>query len=443
MKNKIVGIIRSNNFLSLLGQGLFAIVGFTTVVLLTRTYSFADFGIWILYITAFTMLNMLRIGFLKTGLVRFMSGASVEEKRNYIGSSWSLAIAFTLSIILCVFIVGLIFPSFSKTPGAALFFLWFPMAFISNLPYNYGLFILQANSKFGKIIILKLLHQVSFISFIIFNFFEQLPIEYVVYAHIGSCLISTSFSLIMGWSGIQYLFSYNKKTIRELFVFGKFSTGTVVGTSLLKSSDTFIIGATMGPTAVAFYNVPLKLIEMFEIILRSFVLVALPILSKASMEKKHKWLAHTFYKYTGILTLIYIPIIIICFFFAEFLIVLFAGEEYAAASTIFRIFLIYAFFLPLDRFTGVTLDSINLPKANFIKISIMVTANVVGDLIAIYFLNEVWAVAVVTINTVLIGVFIGIYFLNRQFAFSWSKIFTTGTIEIKNILTNFLYNNKI
>ncbi|PCI96314.1 MAG: hypothetical protein COB15_10800 [Flavobacteriales bacterium] len=442
MKKILNHIISSNNFLSLIGQGIFALVGFGSLFLLTRSFSVEEFGVWILYLTAVTMVGMLRDGFLQTGLIRFISGVSKTYEKSYIGSSWVCGSVFTLTCILVIMLISIIDPVFVENSHFKLFFMWSPLFFILTMPYNYALSILQARMMFGKIIILRLIHQLSFFSFIIYNFFTPQPIEYLIYAHLICSSISSLYAITIGYSGVQYFFMYKKRQITELFNFGKYSAGTLLGTSLLKSSDIFIIGIFMGPAAAAFYSIPLKLIEMFEIILRSFVSVALPILSKASIKGNIQKVEHTFYKYTGVLTIIYIPIVIACFFLAEDFIIIFAGETYAHAAIIFRIFLIYALFLPIDRFTGVTLDSINQPEANLIKVSFMVVANVLGDLLAIYLFNEVWAVAIVTITTVLIGVFLGIYFLNRTITLSCLKIIPIGTIELKLLLTKFLFNQK-
>ena len=82
MKKILNHIISSNNFLSLIGQGIFALVGFGSLFLLTRSFSVEEFGVWILYLTAVTMVGMLRDGFLQTGLIRFISGVSKTYEKS-------------------------------------------------------------------------------------------------------------------------------------------------------------------------------------------------------------------------------------------------------------------------------------------------------------------------------------------------------------------------
>ena len=70
--------------------------------------------------------------------------------------------------------------------------------------------------------------------------------------------------------------------------FGKYAMGTLVGSSLLKSADTFIIGmsAVLGPTAIAIYAIPLKLTDLLGIPLRGFTMTAYPKMAKLFLENK-------------------------------------------------------------------------------------------------------------------------------------------------------------
>ena len=73
-----------------------------------------------------------------------------------------------------------------------------------------------------------------------------------------------------------------KETTKELIDFGKYSMGTLIGSSLLKSADTFIIGLSpvLGSAGIAMYAIPLKLTDLLGIPLRSFAMTAYPRMSK-------------------------------------------------------------------------------------------------------------------------------------------------------------------
>ena len=421
-------LFKSENFLSLLGNGIFAVFGFLSIFILARTFSTDIFGEWVLYITGFAFMEMLRTGLSGTPMVRFLSGAtSHEEGKDIIGSGWIIGLVITASIAIILYTVYFLFSSKLSESGFKLFFLWYPILSFIMMPFNYSIYYLQAFRKFGPMIFLRIINMGVFVIFLIINYlFLSVEIWLVVIVHILCNGLASLAGIFFGWSGLKSIIHAKKTLIKKQLNFGKFSVGTLIGANLLKSSDKIILGIMMKSADVAFYFIPLKLIEIIEIPVRSFVAVALPRMSKASQQGDDDEVRRVFYSYSGILSLIIVPILIILFFFAETLVVLLGGQEYAAAAGIFRIFLIYALFLPLDRFSGVTLDSINKPKYNLIKVLFMAIANILGDIAVIYYFNSLEAVALITVFNVLVGIIIGYYFLKREVLISLIKIPVTG-----------------
>lgn len=190
----------------------------------------------------------------------------------------------------------------------------------------------------------------------------------------------------------------------------------------------------MGTAAVALYSIPMKLTELQQIPLRSFVATAFPKMSKASMMNKVEEVKSIFYTYSGALTYLFIIGSLVTFVFADFFVLLLGGRQYlgvdaatgANTVTIMRILSIYGLILPLDRMTGVGLDSINKPSVNFIKVLLMVITNVIGDLIAIFVFKSLAAVAVASIIFTALGVWVGYYFLDRELSLDHRLTFSYG-----------------
>lgn len=267
--------------------------------------------------------------------------------------------------------------------------------------------------------------------------------------------------MVNKWDGYQHIFKANKKTNKLILNFGKYSTGTLIGANLLKSSDQILLGLSpfIGTAGVALYAVPLRLTEILEIPLRSFAATAFPRISKASIENNMVEVKRLFYSFSGALTFIILPIILVGFIFAEEFVYILGGEKYIETQNIFRIFCVYGLFIAVDKFTGITLDSINRPKMNFIKVIYMASANILGDIFVIFYigkllffvsiaslvasqfmpifniglqipdftvLNILEMVALVTILFTVIGIVVGLYYLNRDLKISLKYIFIHG-----------------
>ncbi|MEO7766233.1 MAG: polysaccharide biosynthesis C-terminal domain-containing protein, partial [Ferruginibacter sp.] len=102
-----------------------------------------------------------------------------------------------------------------------------------------------------------------------------------------------------------------------------------------------------------------------------------------------------------------------------------------------------AMFYPIDRFLGVTLDIIHKPKINFFKVLIMLATNVVFDFTGIYLFGNINGVALATLFTFLSGVFFGYYWLRKYLDFTIPGIFKTGYYELKAVLQNAFFKNKV
>jgi len=163
-----------------------------------------------------------------------------------------------------------------------------------------------------------------------------------------------------------------------------------------------------------------------EIPLRSMAATSFPKISKASLSGNIQKVKELFYTYTGALTLLFIPFAILNFIFADFFVQLLGGSQYLETANIYRAFCLYGLILPLDRFTGVALDAINLPKYNMYKVALMVTANIIGDLIAVFYFKSIFSVAIITILMTLVGILMGNYYFNKEIPFKYKELFHYG-----------------
>ncbi|MDP4290218.1 MAG: hypothetical protein Q8908_03975 [Bacteroidota bacterium] len=432
-------IISNDNTLSLAGNISLAFWGLLSVFILARTLPAFEWGIWTLFITAGNMVEMFRSGLTSTALIRFLSGAEGKERNKLIGSNWIIGLILTVIISAILIIANLLFKENFKESGWALFFTWYPLLALMNLPFNNAISVLQADQKFGKILLIRSISNGGFVLFLIVNyFFLHLGLYPILYAYLGFNIFTSLLTILFRWDGLKYLRKATQETNKKLINFGKFTMGTLLGSNLLKSSDTFIISLSpiLGPIGVAYFSIPLKLTELLEVPLRSFLATAFPKMSKASIKGDIDQVTRIFYRYAGALIYMFLAFAVIAFIFSDFFVLFLGGTKYMEAVPVYRIFIIYGLLLPLDRCTGITLDSINKPKFNFYKVIFMATVNIIGDCIAVFMvpvfypavtiIEQLMMVSGVTILTTIVGMIIGFSYVKREIPIQFSLIFTKG-----------------
>lgn len=436
MRSKLKALFKEANFLSLAGNLSIAFFGIVGFAVMARSFNSKVFGEWILFISGVAFVEMFRFGITNTAIVRYLSGADTEQRVKLLGSNTFISLITAVGIAVIMLLLYAFFNEAIDAAGYRLFFKWYPLLVFINLPYNTALVILQADMRFDRILTIRIIESIGFFTVQVLNLFLfRWSLDVLIWCYLGMNVITSGFSIAKGWDGIRYLPKYTKASNKTILDFGKYTTFTMVFTNMLRNADAFLISLSpMGTAAVALYSIPMKLTELQQIPLRSFAATAFPKMSKASMQGQHDDVKRLFDTYAGALTYLFIGMSLLIFIFADFLVVLLGGSQYAGTdpatgantANILRIFALYGLLLPLDRMTGVGLDSINKPDKNTIKVLFMVLTNIVGDLVALFVFQSLEMVAVASVIFTLLGIFLGSYYLNKDFRFSMKDIYREG-----------------
>jgi len=432
--------------LSLASNAIMPVMGMVTVGLLAHQLPKADFGNWILFLIAYTIANFSRSGFLQTSLIKFCSGQTKEKMSNVIGSTWVLALMMSAFIAFITFLAYLFYET---DPATEIMVNWFAIIFCCTVPSSVALWVLQAEQRFDRMFILQLVGQLTFlVSIIILTLTHQTHFQGVIYAYTISAAITSLFSLVTGWARLGAIRHKTWLCIKQLAHFGKYSFGTSISSYLLRGSDTYIIKFMfVDPSIVGVYYLPQRLMEVIEIPLRSFIATALPTMSAAVQRDDKKYAAYIMKKYAGILTILLVPVTVVVFISADLIIQILGGPQFvnSDAANVFRIFMSFAILLPVDRFLGVTLDILNKPHINMIKVVLMLIVNIIGDFIGIHFTHNLYGVAISSIFTFLAGIGYGYWMLKKHLDFKMADILILGFNETRLLareLLNRIKNRK-
>ncbi|WP_052732404.1 lipopolysaccharide biosynthesis protein [Hymenobacter terrenus] len=436
---KLYPYLRSNQFLSLAGNLTVSAMSIVSVSLLFRALPVQDIGMWVIFNTTIGLADSFRAGFLTTAFIRACSGATVQRATEVIGSAWAIALAITGALGL-LSLGSWITLNYTPDGGAMLLTRWFGVVLVATLPYFMAACVLQAEMRFDRILYIRLLSQGLFVLGIIgLMATGTASLERVMYCYLLASAITSLLTLALGWARPSSLAYRTSACIRELAHFGKYSVGSYVGSSLLRSSDTFLINFLLGPAPVAVYNLASRFMELIDIPLRSFMATAIPTLSAAFNQKRLPEVARLLRKHAGMLTWIFVPVILGTIILADIPVYLIGGAKYRGteAANLLRISMAIAILYPIDRFVGVTLDVVNQPRLNLFKVFLMLTVNVVGDVTAILLFHSIYGVAVASLPTAITGFVFGYFQLRKFLPLSIKDILSTGFEELRTLVRVF------
>lgn len=431
--------LRNNHLMSLSGNVVVSAMSLLSVSLLFRSMALHEIGMWFFFISTQTFVETFRTGFISTAFIKNYSGAAPSRAAEVLGSAWFIALVIT-AVLIGINLLAFLNPFEITNAGVSLFLKWFSITFLVNLPTIMATMVLQAEQRFDRILLLRLINQGLFIVFIAALLLLHLVnLDLLFYSHLAAAAITSTFILLAGWSKISRLRARTLSGVKEICHFGKYSVGTNIGSNLLVNSDTYFITFMLGPAALAVYNLAKRFLEIIEMPLRSFMATGMSDLSVAFNQGRRDEVTRILGKYSGLLTWSFIPLIVGMVLFAEIPISLIGGHKYIAteSANLLRIFIVLTLLLPLDRFIAVTTDVINKPRINMVKTLMMLALNVSGNFVCLYFFKSIYGVALASIPTVVLGFLFGAYSLNKYLPISIPAILRSSFQEGKQLLAHY------
>mgnify|MGYP002777925715 CR=1 FL=1 len=406
-------LVKTDVFTTLTGSGVSAAVRLVTFALLARWLSRETFGEWVLFQTYYTLFDTVRTGF-QSAFVNHASGTDEATFRRYAGAAWQLSLVLTLAANALLGGVVLGAGWLGWAAGETHLLGWFFALSLISLPNSLSDWTLYARRQFRFLQSLKLGVQTLFLLAIAGAWFsENLTVPVLYGAFVGANALVAALTFVTGWNRLGSFGAGTATERRQLWQFGRYSTGTLLSANLLRSSDTLLLGALLGPAAVVVYHVPQRVVELLEMPIRSTVVASVPRLA-ALYGQGPEAMAAWFQKTAGRLWVVLLPFSVGCFVLAEPLVVWLGGAGYRESAGLLRIFMVYTAFLPLERYGGIGLDAVRRPHLNLTKVAVMLVVNVAGDLVALLGFHSVTGVALASIGTFLTGLGLGYFWLGKH-----------------------------
>lgn len=348
----------------------FAVVGFgfLNVLLIVRMISKEVIGVWVLYTTVTAIIEMVRAGFIRNPLIiTLINHTSLQEKNEVIGTSFALHIL--LAGILSVVLLGTsaFFETFWHADGLASLFYIYALQNLLLIGFFHAEYLQTALMKFDAVFYCNLIRQGVPSLYILICFLAGIPVS------LTSIAVAQIAGVVVG--GIAgYLFlnrdfvvnlTFKSFMLRKLFNFGKYTLGTNISSTVLRSTDSWMLGRLVSPAAVAIYSPALKLANIFEVPTLSISNFIFPQIATKMKQNGPDAVKELYLKSVSLILALTVPIMAPLFFFPDFFVGHIFGPDYLDASPILQVTVMYSLIVPFNRQYGTTMDALNKPKLNF------------------------------------------------------------------------------
>lgn len=354
----------------MLHRGIDFVVGFLGFMILVRIFSKEEFGVWVLFITIASIVDMARNGFIQNGMIKLLVGQDATSLAKIQMSAIWLNAILTGLVILLMLIFGPWMESTFQAPGLFELILIHCLFLPVLVPHTHNLILMQGTFDFKAYFFAGISRSVPFFLIVLFYYFSGKTITLVqlawmynlafVFAFLTSQYqVRSKFKLIWGW---------HQEWSAKIFGFGKYVFGTNLISMLTSSMDKFLLGALLSPAQVALANSAGRVVNLLDIPINSISSISFPKASEAHEKNDLEEVARI-YEFTLASMLSFsLLFIIFAIFLAEYIILIVAGREYLDAVPYLQVISLIAIVKPLDRQSGVFLDAIGKPSYNMMLV---------------------------------------------------------------------------
>jgi O-antigen/teichoic acid export membrane protein len=378
----------NNTKTSWLQSGLFSLLeklsvpifGFGTLMLLARMFPKEDMGVWLQFVVLTSIMEMSRAGLIQNAVVKYLSTAqTTDEKRDINTASLSINIFVTILMTLAILLgAGYISEVIFKMPNLK-YMLWMYIAHTWILAplfqFNY---IQQSYFDFRGVFWGNFVKQGAFFLFVFSCFLlHNVPsLTTLIIAQGVTSFLAVLISYHLAKQYLQFGEKLNWDWITKLFHFGKYVFATNLSTMIYKNMDGMMLAALVGPAAAANMNICARVNNLMEVPTGTVASLVYPQSAKKIEQEGKGAIKDLYEKSVGAIIAVLLPLVGLLLMFPKAVILVIGGYKYLDAVPILQLVAFYGLFMPFAVQFGTVLDSIGMPRTNFIVTFITACMNI-------------------------------------------------------------------
>ncbi|HFA49717.1 MAG TPA: hypothetical protein ENJ95_11970 [Bacteroidetes bacterium] len=376
-----------SGFYTLSEKAAMLVFGFGSGVLLFRGLTKEVFGVWILFLSITSILEVGRIGLLQNALVKYLTTSKTPDEIGRITTA-SLVLNFILTGIIVFFLLVLSHPLslWLDAPVLAGLLKIYCLTTVLLIPFFQGNYIQQANLSFKGIFYANAVKAGILFFYIAWLFFNKIEIGIVnlAFCQLAAAVAASLVSVAFAKKYTIFSKAVDWGWVRKLFRFGKYVFGTNFSAQLFKNVDKILLAALPagGAAAVAIYEAAIKVTNLMDVPTGSMASMLFP-QSARRMEEGKEAVKRLYEKAVGAILAFMVPAILFVLVFADWIILVVAGSDYEGWGNVLRITIFFGLLMPYVVQFGTVLDSMGKPNVNFFYTLMSLVLTVVFNLVFI------------------------------------------------------------
>lgn len=430
----------SYTFLNRISITLF---GFVNFYILIRVLPKEDFGAWVLFISIASLLELIKHGFIRNALIRYLAMSRDAESPDIQTASLLLNAVVGVVEVFLLLLCSLFLSEFWSAPQLRSLFMIYMFSTSCLVLINHFEVIQQARMQFKGTLVSNFVRHFGLFIFIFGSFVlgSGIRLNHLAYAQLISIFLSGFVSFRYARPFLEFSKSIHWKWFKELYRYGAFTFGTNVSSMIMKSIDSWMLGKLISPAAVTIFNPAMRVSNLVEVPTETLTSILFPKLSERIASEGPQAARYLYEKAVGTITAFMLPLVFFFIVLADPIIKFIAGPGFEETVPILQVTMLFGLIIPFNRLMGMALDATGKAKTNFLFVLRNAGFNIISNFIYINYFGIIGAaygtlttyVIVLILNQVYLHKYMGVRLGNifKHVCGSYAKVFSTGIRIIK------------
>lgn len=342
-------------------------ISFGSYYFMIRILDKTDFGLWVLFLSTVSILEFARTGLISKSLITYLSSSSEDAHNSIITVSFVLNLTITAILAVACYLFAPLLGNLWDSPQLIpLFNLYIVAFFVSGFLVQYQA-IEQAQLQFRGVFLSNLIRQFALLGFILYVYFNGEQTSLIVLVKVMT--IGTAAAALVSYLFVRRTFrlsvTLEKRWIKQLLRYGKYSFGTAMTAVISSSIDQMMIGGLVSPISAGIYNIAVRVTNMINIPTNAMATIVFPQSARRIEDQGDVAVKYLYEKSVGTVLAMLFPAVVFAFLFAGPIIHFIGDDRYPESVPLLQITLLSAFFIPFTKQFGTILESTGRVKLNF------------------------------------------------------------------------------
>jgi lipopolysaccharide exporter len=353
-------------------------------MILFRVLDKETFGVWVIFLTITTFIEIGRTGLLQNGLMTFLNSTPQLEHSKINTASLFLNLSLTTAFVLLLLSGGTAIGNFyEKTELTKLLTIYAATTFALSGLYQFN-FVQQANMDFKGLFWSSFVRNGLLFLYVLYLKIINSPI---ILSHLAWCqFVAAIPAAFVAYGFAKRYFYLSKKLdwtwVKKLLHYGKYTFGTNLATIAHKNVDKALLGKML-LDKLSTYDLATKVNQMTEVPTMTLANILFPHTARRAATEGVSSSKYMYEKGVGVLLALIVPVIIFVLLFADIIVQIIGSAKYESSANVLRITVFYGVFTAYAVQFGTILDSMGKPKLNFFITAIGAFVNLLCNYIFI------------------------------------------------------------